>query len=99
MSQSSIPAHVRVHIVLWRAALVMGALGIVGFFLSFEQVAGPARWSAGVHRDIPWFAYGSILCWAGGLALGWYARHMLRVAVRKREAELAAAAKVDLSDE
>jgi hypothetical protein len=76
----------------------LSVFGILGFFLSFDAVAGPSRWAVGVHRDIPWGAYAAIFAWASGLAITWYGRRRIDAAVRARKRELADAARVDLDD-
>lgn len=96
MSFSELPRHVRVHMIISWVGMVFAGLGILGFILSFNDVAGPARWANDVNTDIPWFAYGCIFAWAGGIFLAWYGRHRITIAVRKRQAELASAASVEL---
>jgi hypothetical protein len=78
------------------AGMVLGAAGILGFILSFNQVGSPAVALSEGQRVVPWFAYISIFMWVGGMLLAWYGRRQLNVAVRKRTEELAAAAVVEL---
>lgn len=87
MSLSHVPGHVRAHIFLFRFGAIAGALGVVGFFLSYWQVASPALAAGDVHYEIPWFAYASIFAWLGGIALMWYSRRVLRAAVARKQAE------------
>ncbi|MCE5202922.1 MAG: hypothetical protein ABFC80_01930 [Coriobacteriales bacterium] len=96
MSFRALPKNVQVHLVLWWAGMIVAGLGVLGFILSFNEVAGPSRWATDVSTDIPWFAYISIFMWAGGGLLAWYSRHRVNAAVRKRKAELADAARVDV---
>jgi len=96
VSLKDVPASVRTHMYIAWAGMVLGAAGILGFILSFNQVGSPAAAVVDVHRDIPWFAYISIFMWVGGMLLAWYGRRQLNVAVRKRTEELAAAAIVEL---
>lgn len=96
MSFRELPRHVRVHMIIGWTGMVLAGLGILGFIFSFNDVAGPSRWANDVNTDIPWFAYISIFMWAVGIFLAWYGRHRINIAVRKRQAELAAAATVDL---
>ena len=96
MSLKDLPSHVRTNVILTRVGMVIGALGILGFILSFNDVAGPSRWAGSVHEDTPWVAWISIFAWVGGMALVWYGRRQVDSAVRRRKQELADAAKVDL---
>ncbi|MHB1342206.1 MAG: hypothetical protein ACYCX5_10680 [Coriobacteriia bacterium] len=96
MSLKELPAHVRTHVIINWVGVALAGLGILGFILSFNDVAGPARWAENVHTDIPWIAYISIFMWAGGLGLAWYGRTRVKTAVRKRQEELAGAAKVNV---
>ncbi|KAF0209371.1 MAG: hypothetical protein Q8S43_00865 [Actinomycetota bacterium] len=96
MNLKGVPPHVRVHMYITWAGMALGALGILGFFLSFNSVGSPAQALEDVHRDIPWGAYISIFMWVGGLLLAWYGRIMLNKAVRKRTQELADSAVVEL---
>jgi hypothetical protein len=91
-----LPPHVRAHVYLTWAGMGLSALGILGFFLSFNDVAGPSRWAVGVHHDIPWRAYAAIFAWVAGLIITWYGRKRIDAAVRARKRELADAARVDL---
>lgn len=96
MSFKDVPASVRMNMYIAWAGMVLGAAGILGFILSFNQVGSPAAAVTDVHRDIPWIAYISIFMWVSGMLLTWYGRRQLNVAVRKRTEELAAAAVVEL---
>jgi len=96
VSIKDVPARVRAHMYLTWAGMALGAVGILGFILSFNQVGSPAQAVVDVHRDIPWVAYISIFMWAGGMLLAWYGRKQLNAAVRKRTQELADAASVEL---
>lgn len=96
MSLKDLPARVRAYVYLTWTGMGLSALGILGFFLSFNAVAGPTRWAVGVHRDIPWGAYGAIFAWVIGLVLTWYGRRRFDAAVRARKRELEDAARVEL---
>lgn len=96
MSLKHLPPHVRAHVYLTWFGMGLSALGILGFFLSFNDVAGPSRWAVGVHHDIPWGAYTAIFAWVAGLVITWYGRRQVDAAARKRKQELADAARVDL---
>lgn len=87
MSRSPVPGHVRAHIFLFRFGAAAGALGVIGFFLSYWQVASPALAAGDVHYEIPMLAYASIFAWFGGIALMWYSRRQLRAAVERKQAE------------
>jgi hypothetical protein len=92
----NVPTSVRVHLYITWAGMALGALGIIGFILSYGQVGSPAQAAADLQNKIPWFAYISIFAWVGGLLLAWYGRMRLNAAVRKRTQELDDAAKVEL---
>lgn len=96
MSVKLLPPHVRAHVYVTWLGMGLSGLGILGFFLSFNDVAGPERWAVGVHRDVPWGAYIAIFSWAAGLVLTWYGRRQVDAAVKKRRQELADATRVDL---
>ncbi|MDI6691907.1 MAG: hypothetical protein QMD76_01155 [Anaerosomatales bacterium] len=91
-----LPARVRAYVYLTWAGMALSALGILGFFLSFNAVAGPSRWAVGVHRDIPWGAYTAIFAWVTGLIVTWFGRKRIDAAVRARKRELEDAARVEL---
>jgi hypothetical protein len=62
---------------------VVSATGIVGFFLSFARVAGPAAAAIDVHSDVPWFAWGSMAAWFVGVVAMWLTRRAIEVWVRE----------------
>ncbi|MCX8007315.1 MAG: hypothetical protein N3B11_04270 [Coriobacteriia bacterium] len=96
MSLKHLPPHVRAHVYVTWVGIGLSALGIGGFFLSFDQVAGPSRWAVGVHHDIPWGAYIAIFAWVAGLVITWYGRRQIDAAVRRRRQEMAEASRVDI---
>lgn len=96
MSLRQVPLHVRVHLYLFWAGAVAAALGIVGFFLSFNEVGSPAQAVYDVQYDVPELAYASIAAWVIGLLLMWYSRRRLNAAVAKRQAETRSAMLVDV---
>lgn len=87
MSVRLLPRHVRMHVYLFWAGMAVAGLGVLGFFLSFGQVASRAQATVDVHEDIPLVAYGSIAGWAVGLAFMWYGRRAVDAAVRQRVRE------------
>ncbi|MBN2404757.1 MAG: hypothetical protein JXE06_04170 [Coriobacteriia bacterium] len=98
MSLKELPAHVRGNVYLSWAGIALGGLGILGFFLSFNSVAGPEQIASDGEAIFPLFAYVSILAWVIGLALTWVGRRNIRIAVQKREQEMREATRVDLDD-
>jgi NhaP-type Na+/H+ or K+/H+ antiporter len=78
--------------------MALAGVGVVGFFLSFGQVASPAQAATDVHDTLPVLAYAAILLWAGGLAIMWYSRRWLDFAVRRKKREDRAAMVVDLAE-
>lgn len=99
MSLKQVPLHVRVHLYLFWVGAVAAALGILGFFLSFNEVGSPAQAAYDVQYDIPELAYASIAAWVIGLLFMWYSRRRLNAAVAKKQAENQAAALVNLDAE
>ena len=87
MSLKQLPPRVRAHLYLFYAGMVLAGLGVVGFILSFNQVASSAQAAIDVHKDIPVVAYASIFAWAIGLGLMWYGRKTVDAAVRDKMAE------------
>lgn len=98
MSLSDLPPHVRRNVYLSWAGMAVSAFGIVGFFLSFNSIAGPEQIASDGAAIFPWFAYVSIFAWAGGLLLAWVGRRNIRKAVRERKQEMQEAARIDLDD-
>lgn len=92
----NVPTHVRAHIYLFWVGAVAAALGILGFFLSFNQVGSPALAAIDVHDRIPVFAYASIGAWLVGLVFMWYSRRRLNAAVAKKLAADRGALLVDV---
>ena len=84
MSLSSVPPRVRRFLYLYYAGLVLGALGLIGFVVSFGQVGSPAQAAIDVHEDVPVLAYASIVLWLLGLAAMWSGRRALNAAVREK---------------
>lgn len=84
MSPAGVPARVRFLLWLYYAGIIAGALGIVGFIVSFGQVGSAAQAAIDVHKDIPVLAYASIAAWLVGLAFMWYGRRGLGAAGRER---------------
>lgn len=97
MSLKHLPAHVRAHLYLFWVGAVAAALGILGFFLSFNQVGSPAQASIDVHTDIPTFAYASIAAWLVGIMFMWYSRRRLNAAVAKKQQQDREAMLVDVT--
>lgn len=96
MSLKVVPLHVRMHLYLYWAGMVIAGLGVVGFFLSYWQVGSPAQAAIDVHRQVPVLAYASILAWVAGLAFMWYSRRRVDSAVAARLRENRDGAIVDL---
>lgn len=96
MSIKDVPVRVRTYMYMTWAGMGIGALGIIGFILSFSQVGSPAVAEADLSAAIPWGAYAAILAWVIGISLAWFGRRRLNAAVRERKKELAAAAMVEL---
>ena len=88
MSLKSVPMHVRAHLYLFWAGMALAGAGVVGFFLSFWRVGSAAQASIDVHTEVPVIAYASILAWVIGLAIMWYSRRTLDIAVAKRTREV-----------
>jgi hypothetical protein len=84
VSLKNVPAHVRAHYYLFWTGAVVSALGILGFFLSFNEVGSPAQATIDVHTDIPELAYASIAAWLLGMVVMWYGRRRVNVAVAKK---------------
>lgn len=87
MSLRVLPPHVRAHLYMFWAGAITAGLGIVGFFLSFGEVASPEQATIDVHYDVPVLAYASIAAWVVGLVLMWYSRRRIDAAVRAKQAE------------
>lgn len=87
MSLKVLPKRVRVHLYLFYAGMVLAGLGVIGFILSYNQVASSAQAMIDVHNDIPVVAYAAIFAWAIGLGLMWYGRRTVDAAVRDRTRE------------
>lgn len=87
MSLKVLPKRVRVHLYLFYAGMVLAGLGVIGFILSYNQVASSAQAMIDVHNDVPVVAYAAIFAWAIGLGLMWYGRRTVDAAVRERTRE------------
>ena len=96
MSLAAVPLRVRINLALFWVGIVVAGLGIVGFFLSFGQVASSTQAAIDVHEDIPVFAYAAIAGWIVGLFLMWYSRRNLDAAVSDRVRERREAVLADL---
>ncbi|MRS11929.1 MAG: hypothetical protein EG823_02505 [Actinobacteria bacterium] len=98
MKLDGVPARVRVLMYVFWAGMVLAGIGVVGFFLSFNEVADPANAWIDVQTTIPWRAYGSIFAWVAGLIAMWVSRRRLDAAVKARLAEVQGAMTVDLTE-
>ncbi len=96
MSLKDVPAHVRRYMYLTWVGMILGALGVLGFILSFWQVGSPVQAATDLQTPTPWGAYFAILLWVVGMVITWIGRRKLDSAVRARKRELAAAATVEL---
>ncbi|TDB37888.1 MAG: hypothetical protein D9V44_07520 [Actinobacteria bacterium] len=96
MNLKSVPPRVRGYMYIAWTGMALGALGVLGFVLSFWQVGSVAVAEADLAAATPWFAYISIFVWLLGLGVAWYGRRKLDAAVRERKRELADAARVEL---
>ena len=96
MNLSGVPGHVRRSLYITWTGMGLGALGLIGFILSFWQVGSPAVAAADLNAATPWGAWISIFVWVTGLAVAWSGRRQLNAAVRERKQELADAARVEL---
>lgn len=81
MSLKVLPPHVRAHLYLFWAGMVLAGLGVLGFFLSFWQVGSALAATVDVHEEVPIFAYASIAAWVVGLGIMWYSRRQVDRAV------------------
>jgi uncharacterized membrane protein len=81
---SEVPPRVRRFIYLYYAGIVIGALGLIGFVVSFGQVGSAAQAAIDVHETAPVLAYASIAAWLVGLATMWFAKRTLDAAVREK---------------
>lgn len=88
MSIKSVPMHVRAHLYLFWAGMALAGAGVLGFFVSFWRVGSAAQASIDVHTEVPVIAYASIFAWVVGLAIMWYSRRTLDIAVAKRTREV-----------
>jgi len=88
----------RVSIYLVWAGLVVAALGILGFILSFDQVAGRTQVANG-HRVFPWLAYISIFMWAGGSIIAWGSRTHINRTLRSRQRAVRESISIDIEGE
>jgi membrane protein implicated in regulation of membrane protease activity len=77
------PPRIRPLFALYCVGAVVSALGIIGFFVSFTRVAGPAAAAIDVHTDMPWFAYGSMAAWIIGVVVMWLTRRAIEAWVRE----------------
>lgn len=84
MSLKVLPPRVRALVYLFWAGMAAAGAGVVGFFLSFWQVAGARQAAIDVHTDIPVFAYASIFAWVAGLLIMWYSRRRLDAALAEK---------------
>ena len=84
MSLSDAPPRIRRFIYLYYAGIAIGALGLVGFVVSFGQVGSAAQAAIDVHEDVPVLAYASIAAWLVGLGTMWFAKRTLDAAVREK---------------
>jgi len=98
VSLKELPSHVRANVYLSWAGMAVAALGILGFLLSFNSIAGTEQIASDGQAVFPWFAYISIFAWAVGLVMTGIGRRNIRAAVRKRQQEMREAARVDLDD-
>ena len=84
-----LPPEVRRALWVLRGGLGIAALGIVGFFLSFNDVGAPALAAADRH-PLPMGAWVSILAWCAGmvvaLSAGWHIRGVARRYAEKQAA-------------
>ncbi len=87
MSLRALPTRVRAHLFGFWAGMVVAGLGIVGFFLSYGEVASPAQAAVAVHKDIPIHAYASIFAWVGGMIVMRVSRTGLDAAVKAKKRE------------
>lgn len=84
MSLKVLPPRVRAFVYLFWAGMAVAGAGVVGFFLSFWQVAGARQAAIDVHTDIPVFAYASIFAWVAGLLIMWYSKRRLDAALAEK---------------
>lgn len=98
MSVRDLPPHVRGNVYLTWFGMGVAAVGILGFLLSFNSVAGTEQIASDGQAVFPWLAYAAIFAWAVGLVISWFGRRNIRKAVRERKLEMADVARVDLDD-
>lgn len=79
-----LPPRVRRLIYLVWFGMALAGLGMLGFFLSYSQVASPEVATVDVHYDIPVLAYASILAWVVGLVVVWMSRRAINKAVKQQ---------------
>jgi len=84
VSLKVLPPRVRAFVYLFWVGMVAAGAGVIGFFLSFWQVAGARQAAIDVHTDIPVFAYASIFAWVLGLLIMWYSRRRLDAALAEK---------------
>lgn len=89
MTRTELPRVARTAMFVLRGGLALSAAGIVGFLLSYRQVAAPALAAADVH-PMPPLAWASIVAWVAGIGIALGARWYAAAAAAARAERMAA---------